>query len=79
VRTSSTVCTITFAADAGYDITAQETLTWTIPAAALTGASAVVATPTFTIGTVASQDAPELRGRPFGLRGQQQMHQLLAG
>lgn len=27
---------------------------------------------------VSTQDTPELRGRPFGLRGQVQMHQLLA-
>jgi len=55
VRTSSTVVTITMTAEAGYDITAQETITATIPATALTtSASAVVASPTFTVDIVAS-------------------------
>jgi hypothetical protein len=50
VRTSSTVCTITLVADAGYDIAATETITATIPAAVLTTSSiAVVASPTFAI------------------------------
>jgi hypothetical protein len=53
VRTSDTVCTITLPAEAAYDITAQETITATIPAAALnTSASSVVAAPTFTIDFV---------------------------
>lgn len=52
VRTSSTVCTITLPAFATYDITAQETITATIPAAALvTSSSPVVASPTFTVDT----------------------------
>lgn len=50
VRTSSTVATITLTASAAYDITATETITATIPAAVLvTGASPIVATPTFTV------------------------------
>jgi hypothetical protein len=49
VRTSSTVCTVTLQAQADYDITAQETITATIPATMLTAALAIVATPTFTI------------------------------
>lgn len=50
VRTSATVCTITLDPEATYDITAQEVITTTIPAAALvTSASAIVATPTFTV------------------------------
>lgn len=50
VRTSSTVVTITWAAQAGYDIASNETITVTIPASALvTSVSAVVASPTFTI------------------------------
>jgi len=50
VRTSDTVVTITLTAGAAYDITAQETITATIPATALvTSASAVVAVPTFTV------------------------------
>jgi hypothetical protein len=53
VRTSSTVCTITLTAQAAYDVTAQETITVTIPAAGLvTSASPVVATPTFTVDVV---------------------------
>ena len=53
-RTSDTVVTITLTAGAAYDITAQETITATIPATALvTSASAVVAAPTFTVDFVA--------------------------
>jgi len=54
-RTSSTVCTITLDAEATYDITAQETITATIPAVALvTSSSEIVASPTFTVDTVAT-------------------------
>lgn len=50
VRTSDVVCTITLPAFASYDTTADETITATIPAAALNiSASAVVATPTFVV------------------------------
>ncbi len=50
VRTSDTVVTITWSAAAAYKITANETITVTIPAAALvTSGIAVVATPTFVI------------------------------
>jgi len=50
VRTSDTVVTITLTASAAYDVTAQETITATIPATALvTSESAVVAVPTFTV------------------------------
>lgn len=49
VRTSNTVCTITLPAFSTYQITATETVTWTLPAAALTLAGAVVASPTFTV------------------------------
>ena len=53
VRTSSTVATWTVAAQAGYDITSQETITGTIPTAVLvTGAGALTATPTFTVDQV---------------------------
>ena len=48
-RTSSTVATLTLPVLGTYEITADETLTWTIPAAVLTGASPVVATPTIGI------------------------------
>lgn len=54
VRTSSTVVTITLTAAAAYDITAQETITATIPATALTLAGAVVASPTFTVDFAAT-------------------------
>jgi len=55
VRTSSTVVTVTLSAAASYDITAQETITATIPATALvTSASAVIASPTFTVDFVAA-------------------------
>lgn len=49
VRTSSTVCTITLDAEAGYNVSATETITATIPGSALTGAVPIVATPTFTV------------------------------
>ena len=56
VRTSDTVVTITWDAFSTYNITAQETITVTVPASALTGAVAIVATPTFAVAT-----APVLR------------------
>jgi hypothetical protein len=49
VRTSGTVVTVTMSALAGYVITADETITATIPAAAVTSGLVIVATPTFTI------------------------------
>lgn len=51
VRTSDTVATITLAAAGTYNITAQETVTCTMPSAALTNGVAAVATPTFTVDT----------------------------
>lgn len=54
VRTSDTVVTITLDAEAGYDITATETITATVPATALTGGVAIVASPTFTVSAVVS-------------------------
>ena len=54
VRTSDTVVTITLSASALYNITAQETITVTVPGAALTGGSPITATPTFTVDTVVS-------------------------
>lgn len=54
-RTSSTVVTITLTASASYDITATETITATIPNAALTtGTSDIVGTPAFTVTAVVS-------------------------
>ncbi|MBL4891475.1 MAG: hypothetical protein JKX91_06570 [Rhizobiaceae bacterium] len=53
VRTSSTIATWTVAAQAGYDVSAQETITGTIPTDVLvTGAGAITATPTFTVDEV---------------------------
>jgi hypothetical protein len=52
VRTSDTVVTVTLTAAATYDITANETITATIPATALTGGVAIVADPTFTISYI---------------------------
>ena len=49
VRTSNTVVTITLDAFPTYNITAQETITATIPATALIRGIAIVASPTFTI------------------------------
>ena len=52
VRTSDTVVTITLNAAALYDITAQETITVTVPGTAVNGTVAITATPTFTVSTV---------------------------
>lgn len=49
VRTSDTVVTITLPAFASYSISANETITVTVPGSALTGASPIVATPTFDV------------------------------
>jgi len=57
-RTSDTVVTITLGVEAAYDITATETITVTVPATAVAGSDALVATPTFAIAPVT----------PFGFR-----------
>lgn len=49
VRTSDTVVTVTLPAFASYDITADETITATVPAVAVAGVAPIVATPTFSI------------------------------
>lgn len=67
VRTSATVVTITLDAEAAYDITAQETITVTIPAVALVGAVAIVAAPTFTVDTVAGRASKNTRAFPLGM------------
>ncbi len=51
VRTSSTVATITLPAVGTYDITAQETVTATVPVPMLTGSFATAAAPSFVIST----------------------------
>lgn len=52
VRTSASVVTITLEAFATYNITANETITVTVPATALLLNSAIVGAPTFTISAV---------------------------
>jgi hypothetical protein len=54
VRTSDTVVTITWDAFATYSITANETITVTVPGTALTGGSPIVATPTFQVTATVS-------------------------
>ena len=49
-----TVATITLPAYGSYDITETETITWTIPAASLTGGVEIVASSTFTVVPVSS-------------------------
>ncbi len=64
VRTSDTVATITWDAFATYNITAQETITVTVPGTALTGTTPIVATPTFTIDIFVLSTGPAWwRGR----------------
>ena len=63
VRTSDTVCTITLQAQGDYDITATETITATIPAAALTGAAQIVAEPTFTVSAEVLTRVSDVIGR----------------
>jgi hypothetical protein len=52
VRTSQRVVTITLTAQAAYNITAQETITVTVPASAINESGAIVGTPTFTVDIV---------------------------
>lgn len=61
VRTSDTVVTITLDAQAAYDITATETIVMTVPASALTGGVALVASPGFSVTPVASGGAASRR------------------
>ena len=69
VRTSAVIVTITLDAQATYLITANETITATVPASALTGAAALVATPTFTITDVAvgGRTTKNTRAAPLGV------------
>lgn len=58
-RTSDTVATVTLPASASYDITAQETITVTVPTDVLvTAAGAIVADPTFTVDVVTAGANP---------------------
>lgn len=62
VRTSDTVVTITLSAQAAYDITAQETITVTVPLTALTlGLAPITASPTFTVSHTATTSIPVFR------------------
>ncbi|MEE9223057.1 MAG: hypothetical protein V3V40_06330 [Nitrosomonadaceae bacterium] len=55
VRTSDTIVTITLTAQAGYDISAQEVITVTVPNAALvTNTSDITGVPTFSVDAVVS-------------------------
>ena len=54
VRTSDTIVTITWDAFATYNITANETITVTVPSTATVGANTLVATPTFTVAFTAA-------------------------
>ena len=56
VRTSDTVVTVTFTANTAYNISANETITVTVPGAALTGTNPITATPTFTITSGSDSD-----------------------
>lgn len=57
-RTSNTVVTIIIPAIEDYDITEAEIITATIPATALTGAGALVASPTFSMTFTSDATAP---------------------
>ena len=61
-RTSDTIVTITLPAVADYAITANETITVTVPAAAVTGAAPISATPTFDVTNVTPAAASSTSG-----------------
>lgn len=65
-RTSDTVVTITLPAFASYDITANETITATVPDTALSGGVQTVASPTFTVSYVPATAAATDRGAGSG-------------
>lgn len=62
VRTSDTVVTVTLSAQAAYDITAQETITVTVPGTALTAGNPITATPTFIVAPVVSERIQDVIG-----------------
>ncbi len=62
VRTSDTVVTITWDAFATYNITANETITITVPGTALTGGNSIVATPTFQITATVTDKIRDILG-----------------
>lgn len=70
VRTSDTVVTITLTAQAGYNITSTETITATIPAAALvTSSGDITGAPTFTVTAVSTFQAAWAKGANVLIQG----------
>jgi hypothetical protein len=67
VRTSNTVVTITLSAAPLYNITAQETITVTVPGTALTGGVDITASPAFTVDTMAGRTTKNTRSAPLGV------------
>jgi len=65
IRTSDTVVTITWDAFATYNITAQETITVTVPSTAVVGAAPIVATPTFTVSIAVTTKLKDMIGMGF--------------
>ena len=63
VRTSATEVTITLDAQATYDITANETITVTVPSTAVTSSTTLVGAPTFDVIA-----APVVGGAPSGVK-----------
>jgi len=69
-RDSATQATVTLPASASYDITAQETITVTVPTDVLvTGAGAITAAPTFTVDIVFVGALHEMTGGMLAMRG----------
>jgi hypothetical protein len=64
-RTSDTVVTITLSAQASYNITAQETITVTVPGSAVATGVLIIATPTFTVDVAAAGGGPTFRVAGF--------------
>lgn len=63
VRTSDTVVTITLSAASAYNPGADETITVTVPATALTGATELTGTPTISVSAVASAKGGRVKKR----------------
>ena len=69
VRTSATVVTVTLPATAAYSVDGPETITVTVPAAALTSDTEKIASPTIGISqTVTYGTSSKRRGISLGLR-----------
>jgi hypothetical protein len=63
VRTSATVVTVTLPAFGSYNITANETITVTVPSTAVVGGVATIATPTFAVTAVITPAMPPFPNR----------------